>query len=81
MSSLGDYPVYYKQPFRWLSYHAHTRPYVFYATAIAALGPVFIFVVTPVRRKFLYEDHVPLPVNGYPIPRRARDKNLKGYDD
>ncbi|CAH2445832.1 Subunit of mitochondrial NADH:ubiquinone oxidoreductase (complex I) [Komagataella phaffii CBS 7435] len=78
--AIGDYPVYYKQPIRWLSYHAHTRPHVFYAIAVAALGPVFM-MATPLRRKFLYDDHEPLPANGYPLPNRSRDKTLTGYDD
>ncbi|CDK28837.1 unnamed protein product [Kuraishia capsulata CBS 1993] len=78
---VGEYPVYYKQPIRWFRYHAHTRPHVFFACAVAGLAPVFIFVVTPLRKTFLYGDSPALPIHGYPLPNRARDTTLTGYDD
>ncbi|GMF58816.1 unnamed protein product [[Candida] boidinii] len=65
----------------WLRYHAHNKPHLFYSCAIAALSPVFVFVVTPLRKSFLYQDAAPLPINGYPLPNRPRDKSLVGYDD
>ncbi|RLV87031.1 hypothetical protein JA9_000892 [Meyerozyma sp. JA9] len=75
----GDYPVYHKQPIRWLRYHAHTKPHFFWSVAMGLSAPLLL-LATPLRRKFLYEDHTPIPVT-YPLPTRPRDKNLSGFDD
>ncbi|EGW35482.1 uncharacterized protein SPAPADRAFT_58726 [Spathaspora passalidarum NRRL Y-27907] len=75
----GDYPVYYKNPIRWARYHAHTKPHFVFAVFFAVSAPVLL-LLTPLRRKFLYDDHTPLPYV-YPLPNRPRDKNLSGYDD
>ncbi|CAH6723483.1 putative NADH-ubiquinone oxidoreductase 9.5 kDa subunit [[Candida] jaroonii] len=74
----GDYPVYYKQPIRWLRYHAHTKPHFFWSIAFGLSGPLLI-AFTPLRKKFIYDDHVPVP-QSYPL-EGPRDKNLTGYDD
>jgi len=44
------------------------------------MGPVFLFVITPLRKKFIYPNAAPLPMGGYPIPNRAREP-ISGYDD
>jgi hypothetical protein len=44
------------------------------------MGPVFLFAGTPLRRKFLYADAEPLPLDGYPVPNRARSPP-QGYED
>lgn len=75
----GDYPVYYKQPIRWARYHAHTKPHFFFSVLLGVLAPILL-LATPLRQKFLYDNHEPIPLV-YPLPTRARDKNLKGYDD
>ncbi|ODV88080.1 hypothetical protein CANARDRAFT_26240 [[Candida] arabinofermentans NRRL YB-2248] len=77
---MSSYPIYFKEPVRWLRYHAHNRPHLFYSGFIAFMGPVFIVFVTPLRRQFLYEDAKPLPLDGYPIPKGKR-KEIKGFDD
>ncbi|KAG7822075.1 hypothetical protein KL909_000881 [Ogataea angusta] len=47
---------------------------------IAVLGPAMLVTITPLRRKFLYDDLAPLPLDGYPIPKGPR-KKVTGYDD
>ncbi|MCP8716211.1 MAG: hypothetical protein M5E90_02205 [Asgard group archaeon] len=42
-------------------------------------APVLL-LLTPLRRKYLYPDHEPIPFV-YPLPNRPRDKNLTGFDD
>lgn len=75
-----SYPIYFKEPIRWLRYQAHNKPHLFYSGFIAFMGPVFLFTVTPLRRKFLYADAEPLPLDGYPIPNTPR-KHPQGYED
>ncbi|KAI5955237.1 N19M [Candida jiufengensis] len=75
----GDKPIYFKQPIRWIRYHAHVNPALFLSVSLAAAAPVLL-LLTPLRRKFLYPDHEPIPFV-YPLPTRPRDKDLKGYDD
>ncbi|ESX00979.1 putative membrane protein [Ogataea parapolymorpha DL-1] len=75
-----SYPVYYKEPIRWLRYYAHNRPHLFFAGCIAVMGPAMLVTITPLRRRFLYDDLAPLPLDGYPIPKGPR-KKVTGYDD
>ncbi|KAI3405534.1 N19M [Candida oxycetoniae] len=75
----GDKPVYFKQPIRWMRYHAHVNPAIFLSVVLGLAGPTLLFL-SPLRRKYLYPDHEPIPFV-YPIPQRPRDLNLKGYDD
>ncbi|KAK6454984.1 uncharacterized protein RJT20DRAFT_129652 [Scheffersomyces xylosifermentans] len=75
----GDYPIYYKQPFRWARYHAHTKPHFFFSVLLGVSAPLLL-LATPIRRKLLYSDHEPIP-RVYPLPTRARDASLSGYDD
>lgn len=75
----GDYPVYYKQPFRWARYHAHTKPHFFFSVILGLSAPVLL-LIAPIRRKLVYEDHEPIP-RVYPLPNRPRDANLAGFDD
>ncbi|ODV80646.1 uncharacterized protein CANTADRAFT_46265 [Suhomyces tanzawaensis NRRL Y-17324] len=75
----GEYPTYYKQPIRWARYHAHTKPHFFWSVLLGLSAPVLL-LATPLRRKYLYADHEPIP-NVYPLPTRQRDQNLTGYDD
>lgn len=42
-------------------------------------APVFL-LVTPLREKYLYASHTPIP-QVYPLPTRERDASLAGYDD
>ncbi|CEP23259.1 hypothetical protein BN1211_3796 [Cyberlindnera jadinii] len=77
---MSDYPVYFREPIRWCRYHAHNRPHIFFSVAIGVAGPILALTLTPLRRKFLFEDHEPVPFS-YPLPNRARDATLKGYDD
>lgn len=75
-----SYPIYFKEPIRWVRYQAHNKPHLFFSAFIALMGPAFLFAGTPLRRKFLYEDAAPLPLDGYPIPNRARTP-VSGYED
>ncbi|KAG7666014.1 N19M [[Candida] subhashii] len=75
----GDYPVYYKNPIRFCRYHAHVNPHLFLSVVLGVSGPLLL-LLTPLRRKFLYEDYAPVPYT-YPLPTRARDATLTGFDD
>ncbi|CAI5759413.1 unnamed protein product [Candida verbasci] len=75
----GDKPIYFKQPLRWVKYHANVNPALFVSVALGLSGPL-ILMLTPLRRKYLYPDHEPIPLV-YPLPTTPRDKNLKGFDD
>ncbi|KAG2733147.1 hypothetical protein G9P44_004137 [Scheffersomyces stipitis] len=75
----GDYPIYYKQPIRWARYHAHTKPHFFFSVLLGVSAPLLL-LAAPVRRKLWYNDHEPIP-RVYPLPTRARDAALAGYDD
>ncbi|KAG0688452.1 hypothetical protein C6P40_000970 [Pichia californica] len=81
---MSAYPIYFKEPVRvsihWLRYQAHNKPHLFFSGFIAFLGPVFLFAGTPLRRTFLYADATPLPLDGYPVPNRARSSPA-GYED
>lgn len=77
---MSTYPVYFKEPVRWLRYHAHNKPHLFFSGFIALMGPVFLFAGTPIRRQFLYADAEPLPLDGYPMPTGPR-KTVVGYED
>ncbi|EDK46307.1 n19m, NADH-ubiquinone oxidoreductase 9.5 kDa subunit [Lodderomyces elongisporus] len=76
----GDKPDVFRQPYRWLRYHAHVNPALFVSVALGAAAPVLLTLVLPLRKSLLYSDHEPIPWV-YPLPQRPRDKNLKGYDD
>ncbi|CCH43328.1 hypothetical protein BN7_2876 [Wickerhamomyces ciferrii] len=60
-----EYPNYIKNPIKWLRYHSHWRPHLFYSLIIGLTFPILAIAGTPLRRKYWYSDHVPLP-NGYP---------------
>lgn len=62
-----------------MRYHAHTKPQFFWSVALGLAGPVLL-LLTPLRRKYIYADHEPIPYV-YPLPNRPRDKNLSGFDD
>ncbi|AOW05870.1 hypothetical protein B0I72DRAFT_142429 [Yarrowia lipolytica] len=72
-------PGFWNGPFRYLRWSAHNRPHLFFAFAIGIAGPVAALTLTPLRRKYLYPDHSPLP-QSYPLPQRAREQ-LTGFDD
>ncbi|CAK7892401.1 hypothetical protein CAAN1_19S02740 [[Candida] anglica] len=76
----GDYPVYFKEPLRWLRYHAHTKPHFVASIGLGLSAPLLVIFAAPLRRKYLYADHEPIP-SVYPLPTRARDSSLTGYDD
>ncbi|ODQ79544.1 hypothetical protein BABINDRAFT_37134 [Babjeviella inositovora NRRL Y-12698] len=73
-------PAYYKNPFKWCRYYAYKKPNLFFPSAMGVLIPVFLFGFTPLRKKFLFEDVAAVPAE-YPLPNRARDASLVGYDD
>lgn len=50
---------------KWLRYHAHTRPHLYYSVVLGLAAPALALVLTPLRRKYLYPDHEPIP-SGYP---------------
>ncbi|RKP28805.1 hypothetical protein METBISCDRAFT_20150, partial [Metschnikowia bicuspidata] len=57
----------------------HTRPHFALSIAMGVAGP-FLLLMTPLREKYLYADHEPIPYV-YPLPNRHRDTTLTGYDD
>lgn len=65
---------------QWIRYHAHTKPHFVASIGLGLSAPLLVVFVAPLRRKFLYADHEPIP-KVYPLPTRARDASLSGYDD
>ncbi|KAG0149905.1 hypothetical protein CROQUDRAFT_653219 [Cronartium quercuum f. sp. fusiforme G11] len=65
----------------YLRHQAHENPAIFWSVAIGLAGPVLLAVVPPIRRNyFAYKSPESLPAS-YPLPNRARDRTLSGYDD
>lgn len=62
-----------------MRYHAHTKPHFFWSVALGLSAPLLLFA-TPIRRKYIYADHEPIP-RQYPLPTRPRDTGLTGFDD
>ncbi|ODV92882.1 hypothetical protein CANCADRAFT_94786 [Tortispora caseinolytica NRRL Y-17796] len=72
-------PELFKQPFKYMRWCAHHYPAYFFSLLLGFSFPVAALAVTPLRRKFLYDDHIPIP-RTYPLPRRAREP-LTGFGD
>lgn len=64
---------------QWFKYHAHTKPHFVWAVGLGLAAPLLL-IASPIRRKYLYADHEPIP-KVYPLPTRQRDANLTGFDD
>lgn len=64
---------------QWFRYHAHTKPHFVFSIVMGLAAPVFL-LATPLRDKYLYKTHNPIP-HVYPLPTRERDASLSGYDD
>ncbi|OBA22567.1 hypothetical protein METBIDRAFT_38725 [Metschnikowia bicuspidata var. bicuspidata NRRL YB-4993] len=75
----GDYPVYYKQPIRWVRYHAHTKPHFVFSIFFGVSAPLLL-LMAPLREKYIFASHNPIPFV-YPLPTRDRDATLTGFDD
>ncbi|KAK9459286.1 uncharacterized protein V1516DRAFT_665833 [Lipomyces oligophaga] len=58
-------PRFVEEPIRTLRFYARTRPQYFWPLVIAFGSVPFAVVYTPLRRHFLYPDHVPIPLE-YP---------------
>ncbi|ODQ52810.1 putative NADH-ubiquinone oxidoreductase 9.5 kDa subunit [Saitoella complicata NRRL Y-17804] len=71
---------FWANPVKYCHWAAVEHPAVFYSMLMGLAGPVIAYTVPPIRRKLGYPDHIPLPM-GYPLPKRARDTTLTGYDD
>ncbi|ODV58745.1 uncharacterized protein ASCRUDRAFT_82647 [Ascoidea rubescens DSM 1968] len=77
---IGEKPLFLRNPIRTLRFYAHTKPNLFFSAVIGIIGPLGVLFITPLRRKYLFEDAPPVPTY-YPIPNRPRDLTLSGYDD
>ncbi|KAK9475959.1 hypothetical protein V1514DRAFT_322607 [Lipomyces japonicus] len=72
-------PRFIEQPIRTLRYYSRKSPQYFFPLVIAAAIPVVGFIGYPLRVRFLYPNHEPVP-KSYPLPQRERVA-LQGYDD
>lgn len=66
--------------YQYIRWSSHEQPTLFWTVLIGASGPLLALTATPLRRKFLFPDAPEIPLT-YPIPARARDTTLTGYDD
>lgn len=83
-SSQSEYVASIKKPSnptnkQWFRYHAHTKPHFTFSVAMGLAAPLLL-LATPLREKYVYANHQPIP-NVYPLPTRARDPTLSGFDD
>ncbi|KAG0372277.1 MAG: hypothetical protein J3R72DRAFT_429698 [Linnemannia gamsii] len=65
--------------FQYLRRAAHDSPYIFTSFVVAAIGPVLVVAVPPIRKSQGYVTPVRIP-DTYPLPQRARNPPT-GYDD
>ncbi|KAK4187266.1 hypothetical protein QBC35DRAFT_515615 [Podospora australis] len=75
----GAIPHFWQTPLRYLRWSHRERPAYFYSLLIAAMGPITLFTVPPIRKALGDENATPIPLT-YPIPTGPR-KKLTGYDD
>jgi len=71
---------FWSNPASYCRWAARTHPAIFYSLIMGAMGPISLLTIPPVRRRLGYENAKPLPI-GYPMPQRARDTFLSGYED
>jgi len=73
-------PHFWVQPLRYLRWSARERPAYFYSCVIAAAGPVMLFTVPPLRRRFGDPDApvIPMTYPGMFSPGIAGRKKLFG---
>jgi len=76
---MSSSPRFWAQPLRYLRWAAIEKPAIFYSIVVGSLGPVLIFTVPPLRKRFGDPQRPQIPLT-YPIPAGPR-KPLNGYDD
>ncbi|SCZ89931.1 BZ3500_MvSof-1268-A1-R1_Chr1-3g01670 [Microbotryum saponariae] len=59
---------------------AHEQPVIFYSIAIGLVGPLMVLVVPEVRRSWGWRP-AERPPTTYPLPSRARDASVEGFED
>jgi hypothetical protein len=69
----ANWPRFWSTPFKYMRWAAGEYPALFYPTIIGTLGPIALVTLTPLRRRFLYEDK-PLIPKTYPseLPKLQR---------
>lgn len=60
-----SYPQFFRQPFRYMHWAAVEKPAIFFSIVIAAMGPVTLVVVPPIRHYFGDKDPAVIPLT-YP---------------
>ncbi|SCV68177.1 BQ2448_298 [Microbotryum intermedium] len=70
----------FRQSYRYLQRSAHEQPVIFYSIAIGLVGPVAVLVVPEVRRSWGWKP-VERPPTTYPLPKRAREASVEGFED
>ncbi|KAI0837981.1 NADH-ubiquinone oxidoreductase 9.5 kDa subunit [Hypoxylon sp. FL0890] len=58
-------PLFWAGPIRYWRWAARERPAYFYSVIIGAAGPVILFTVPPMLKRFGYERANPIPMT-YP---------------
>ncbi|GJJ72768.1 hypothetical protein EMPS_05126 [Entomortierella parvispora] len=65
--------------FQYIRRAAHSNPYIFTSFVVAAIGPVLVVAVPPLRESQGYVRPARVP-DTYPLPNRARNPP-SGYED
>ncbi|KAG9237929.1 NADH-ubiquinone oxidoreductase 9.5 kDa subunit [Amylocarpus encephaloides] len=74
-------PNFFATPLRYLRWAHVAKPAIFYSVLVGSFGPVLVFTVPPLRRRFgdtMATDYSH-PYT-YPVPTGPR-KEITGYDD
>merc|ERR1711939_1239415 len=81
MASLaGAFVNPFRNSFRYMQRQAHEQPVIFFSIILGAMGPLSVLIVPPIRKNYFGYVSPARPPTTYPLPRRERDKSLKGYD-
>ncbi|KAK9382862.1 uncharacterized protein V2V93DRAFT_363681 [Kockiozyma suomiensis] len=71
-------PRFRENPIQNLRFHARVSPQYFFPLALAFVSIPVMFTILPIRRRFLYPDHQPIPFE-YPLPKDPVE--VTGFED
>ncbi|ORY75061.1 hypothetical protein BCR35DRAFT_306494 [Leucosporidium creatinivorum] len=71
----------FRRSYLYCQRRAHEQPVIFYSLAIGAVGPVAVVVVPSVRKSWFGWKPVERPPTTYPLPNRAREATVEGFED
>ncbi|KAK4057988.1 n19m, NADH-ubiquinone oxidoreductase 9.5 kDa subunit [Microbotryomycetes sp. JL221] len=71
----------FRRSYTYCQRMAHEQPVIFYSLAVGAVGPIAVVVVPEVRKTFFGWKPAERPPTTYPLPNRAREANVEGFED